>query len=228
VEEVPPISKDNLCDRQTNRTAAAIQRPPLIDYHELAKIKPSLCQDHHTVGFDSWNALKAAIQEANKLSVERFVRWSRFFSEADGFTGTFEDDSLYYEEDIVLPICPGVRLKASRGPIFINAPNLILTCDGCEVYVGGSHFSFGAHAKHVLVRGITFRGATTSSLVFFNHGAFVSFEDCAWYDNAAITGRYGAVADVNSTSVIHFYRCHIGNSQKGETPGLASSLSVRT
>jgi hypothetical protein len=199
----------------------------MVDYHRLATVRPKLCNDHVSVGFDSWSTLKAAIGEANTLSVERFVRWSRYFAEAEGFKGTFLDDSLYYEEDIILPICPGTRLKARRGPIFINSPNVIITCEGCEVSVGGSHFSFGAHAKHVLLRGITFRGATTSSIVFFNHGAFVSFEDCAWFDNAAITGRFGAVADVNSTSVVNFYRCHIGNSQKGEAPGLASSLSVR-
>jgi hypothetical protein len=226
VEEVAPI--ETTSQNETKGTQHIMDRPPpLVDYQRLATVRPKLCKDHLSVGFDSWSTLKAAVDEANTLSVERFVRWSRYFAEAEDFRGTFLDDSLYYEEDIVLPICPGIRLKARRGPIFINCPNLILTCDGCEISVGGSHFSFGTHAKHVLLRGITFRGATTSSLVFFNHGAFVSFEDCAWFNNAAITGRFGAVADVNSTSVVNFYRCHIGNSQKGEAPGLASSLSVR-
>lgn len=229
VDEVPRIGKEGDNPYSNLTASASMAVPPKVDYAERASVRPSLCSDHYSVGYDSWDTLKLAIQEANSISVERFVRWSRFFAEADGFAGTFQDDALYYEEDIILPICPGARWKASRGPIFINAPNLIITCEGCEILLsGGSHFSFGAHAKHVVVRGVTFRGATTSSLLFFKHGAFVSFEDCAWYENAAVTGRFGAVADVNSTSVVHFHRCHIGNSQKGEAPGLASSLSVRT
>jgi hypothetical protein len=213
----------------TNSTTArsADPTPPSVEYHRLATVRPSLCRDRNSVGFDSWRTLEEAVREANSLSVERFVQWSRYFAEAADFTGVFEDDSMYYEEDIILPICPGTRLRARRGPIFINAPNLMITCDGCEVSVGGTHLSFGPHAKNVLIRGVTFRGATESSLVFFQHGAHVTFEDCAWFDNAAVSGRFGAVADVNSTSVVNFSRCHIGNSQRGETSGLSSSLSVR-
>jgi hypothetical protein len=211
----------------TTAARAADLSPPSVEYHRLASVRPSLCRDHRSLGFDSWSSLQDAVREANSLSVERFVRWSRYFAEAVDFAGVFEDDSMYYEEDTILPICPGSRLRARRGPIFINAPNLIISCEGCEVSVGGTHLSFGPHAKNVLIRGVTFRGATESSLVFFQHGAHVTFEDCAWFDNAAISGRFGAVADVNSTSVVNFARCHIGNSQRGEAPGLASSLSVR-
>jgi hypothetical protein len=218
-------SKESGTNTTTARTADL--SPPSVDYYKLATVRPSLCRDHHSVGFDSWKTLQDAVREANSLSVERFVRWSRYFAEAVDFAGVFEDDSMYYEEDILLPICPGSRLRARRGPIFINAPNLIITCDGCEVAVGGSHLSFGPHAKNVLIRGVTFRGATESSLVFFQHGSHVTFEDCAWFDNAAISDRFGAVADVNSTSVVNFSRCHIGKSQRGEPPGLVSSLSVR-
>lgn len=211
----------------TTTSRAADVSPPSVEYHRLATVRPSFCKDHRSVGFESWSTLQEAVQEANSLSVERFVRWSRYFAEAVDFKGVFEDDSLYYEEDIVLPICPGSRLRARRGPIFINAPNLIITCDGCEVSVGGTHLSFGPHAKNVLIRGVTFRGATTSSLAFYHNGAHVTFEDCAWYDNVDTTGRFGAVADVNSISVVNFSRCRISNSQRGEVPGLASSLLVR-
>jgi len=197
------------------------------------KIRPKPCKGddlYRTLGFDDWATLSDAIREANSLSVDRFVRWSRFFAEADtNFRGTFDDDSLYYEEDFVVNVCPGTTLRARTGPIFVNAPNVVLSCPGgaCVVEVGGSHFSFGPHAKNVLIRGFTFRKAQSSSLVFFETGADVSFEDCAWYnDNKALTDRLGAVADINSTSSVSFYRCHIGNSQP--QGGQASALSVRS
>jgi hypothetical protein len=202
-------------------------KPPKVNYYELSKVKPKLCSDHVTVGLDDWNTLKAAIQEANAINVERFIRWSRFWAYADSFTGVFDDDTLYYEQDIIITICPGTTLRSRNGPIFINVPNLILRCDACTVEVGGSHFSFGRHATNVLIRGFEFKKARSSSLLFWHDGADVVLEDCHWRDNSAIASRYGAVADVNSTSIVNFNRCRIGNSQRGETPGLASSLSVR-
>lgn len=200
--------------------------PPEIDIGSAVAHLPRQCADGVTTGFESWSDLKAAITEANKISVEKFVRWSRFFADS-GFTGTFEDDRLYYEEEVVFTICPGAKLQARKGPIFINTPNIILECEGCVVNVGASHFSFGPNAKNVLVRGFTFTKAWSSSLLFFHNGAKVTFEDCLWHGNAAINNRYGAVADINSTSVVNFYRCNIDQGRKGESD-LASSLSIRS
>ena len=205
--------------------SGTIARPPAMDTTTLL-IHQKLCADGSTTGFDTWDSLKAAILEANKLSVDKFVRWSRFFADND-FAGTFNEDELYYEQEVVLRICPGTKLRAKQGPIFINAPNLILECEGCIVSVGASHFSFGPNAKNVLIRGVTFTKASTSSLLFFHNGAEVAFEDCFWHGNAAINSRFGAVADINSTSNVNFYRCNIGRSRRGEND-LASSLSIRT
>lgn len=147
----------------------------------------------------------------------------------------------YYDEDIVFTICPGSTLKAKKGPIFINAENIQIECGDpeefnyiraaqksasfpaphssfswesptCTLDAGGTHLAFGAHAKNVLVRGIVFQSAQTSSLAFHHDGAQASFEDCIWMDNAGVHGKYGAVADVNSTSNVNFYRCGIGPS----------------
>jgi hypothetical protein len=102
----------------------------------------------------------------------------------------------------------------------------------CAIDMAGTHLSFGPHARNVLIRGITFRGATTSSLTFHHHGADVRFEDCYWLYNSGGTVRHaapqgqqpggyddaygmggtttttaGAVADLNSTSSVSFHRC---------------------
>ena len=200
-------------------------RPPVMESTTLT-IQPKLCADGSTIGFDTWDSLKTAVLEANKLSVDQFVRWSRFFADND-ISGTFNEAELYYEQEMVFKICPGTKLRAKKGPIFINAPNVILECEGCTVSVGASHFSFGPNAKNVVIRGITFTKASTSSLLFFHNGAEVAFEDCFWHGNTAINSRFGAVADINSTSNVNFYRCNIGRGRRGEND-LASSLSIRT
>jgi G:T/U-mismatch repair DNA glycosylase len=133
--------------------------------------------------------------------------------------------------------------------IFINAEDITIECDTCVIDLPGTHFSFGPHAKNVHIRGITFRGATTSSLTFHHHGSDVRFEDCYWLYNSGspirnfVIGQNvggsggdgsstasgnnpttnmnngmpggagggstmgGAVADLNSTSIVAFYRC---------------------
>jgi hypothetical protein len=125
------------------------------------------------------------------------------------------------------------------GPIFVNAEDVTIECDMCAIDMLGTHLSFGPHAKNVLVRGITFRGATTSSLTFHHHGADVRLEDCYWLYNSGgtvrngphgdgdggsggggggdgggnsggmVTTTAGAVADLNSTSSVSFHRCVI-------------------
>jgi hypothetical protein len=202
---------------------------PAIDLRE-STIHPTLCSDGYTRGFNNWATLKAAVQEANSISAERFMKWSAYFAYVGKSFSAFEDESLYYEQDVLFTICPGATLKSRRGPIYINAENVVIECEGCTIDVGGTHLAFGPHAKNVLVRGITFKGAHTSSLTFFHDGAEASFEDCFWIGNSGISGKFGAVADVNSTSTVNFYRCEIGQGPKGfggVPQGSASSLSIR-
>jgi hypothetical protein len=203
-------------------------KPPQIDYFALATVKPNLCADHQTLGYDNWDVLKSAVHEVNTISVESFVRWSRYFADHEDFAGTFNDDALYYEEENVLTICPGITLSSKKGgPIFINAPNLIVECDECTIQGGPSHFSFGPHAKNVKIRGLRFKQASASSLTFHHNGAHVTFEDCSWFENTNGWFANGMVADVNSSSNVHFYRCLAGRNHRGETTALASALSFR-
>ena len=193
-------------------------------------ILPSLCSDGVTLGFDNWSKLRAAMHEANSISAERFMKWNEYFA-TNSFTA-FQDDRLYYEDDMVFSICPGTTLRARKGPIFINAENVVLECEeNCMVDVGGTHLAFGANAKNILIRGITFRRASTSSLTFFHDGADVSFEDCSWINESGISNYYGSIANVNSTSIINFYRCEIGLGKKhiamGTTSASTNSLSIR-
>jgi len=193
-------------------------------------ILPSLCSDGMTLGFDNWAKLRNAMHEANSISAERFMKWNEYFA-TNSFTA-FQDDRLYYEEDIVFSICPGATLQARKGPIFINAENVVLECkESCVVDVGGTHLAFGANAKNILIRGITFRRASTSSLTFFHDGADVSFEDCSWINDSGISNYYGSIANVNSTSIVNFYRCEIGLGKKhiamGTTSASTNSLSIR-
>lgn len=133
------------------------------------------------------------------------------------------------------------RSKNKMAPIFINAEDIVIECDSCIVDVPGTHLSFGPHAKNVLVRGVTFRGATSSSLTFHHHGAEATFEDCFWLSNSGgsvssrnsgaggggdivggiggsgqvtSTTTSGAVADLNSTSTVAFYRCVIDDQRQ--------------
>mmetsp|Transcript_27919 Transcript_27919/g.31364 ORF Transcript_27919/g.31364 Transcript_27919/m.31364 type:complete len:426 (-) Transcript_27919:257-1534(-) len=191
---------------------------------------PLLCSDGVTLGFDSWAKLRTAVQEANSISAERYMKWNEYFA-TNSFTA-FQDDRLYYEEDVIFSICPGTVLRARKGPIFINAENVVLECEGkCVVDVGGTHLAFGANAKNILIRGIAFRRASASSLTFFHDGADVSFEDCSWINEYGINNYIGSIANVNSTSIINFYRCEIGLGGKMITMGTSSattnSLSIR-
>ena len=128
---------------------------------------------------------------------------------------------------------PASKMKNKLSPIFINAEDITIECDMCSVDLPGTHFAFGPHAKNVKIRGMTFRGATTSSLQFHHHGAEVSLFDCYWLYNSggvvsssrngphanvngndrvlfdSSTTTAGAVADLNSTSTVTFFRCVI-------------------
>ena len=206
--------------------------------------KPKLCSDGKTMGYDSWNSLNAAVEGVNRYSAERFELWHDYFVEvirAQEASGTrctvvnkdcrapqtFEEDWMYYEEEIAMTICPGAVLrKSSRGPIFVNTESLIFECDDCTIQAHGTHMAFGPEAKNVLVRGITFMHATSSSLVFYYDGAEASFENCHFVDNRARLNSLGALADVNSTATVNFYRCSV-TKPWGRRYEMSSTLSIR-
>lgn len=196
-------------------------------------IRPKQCSDGLTLGFDDWHTLKAAVQEANSISAERFMKWSAYFAKVGKTFTAFDDDRLYYEQDVIFTVCPGAILRARRGPIYINAENVVIQCDQCTIDVGGTHLNFGPHAKNVLIRGVTFKNAYSSSLTLFHDGAEASFEDCFWVGNSGLNGKFGGVADVNSTSILNFYRCEVSQGNKVSAlgnvhPGATSSLSIRS
>lgn len=202
---------------------------PIVQLRETT-IHPTTCKDG-SLGFDSWNSLKAAVQEANSISAERFMKWSSYFANVGKQFSAFHDDMMYYEEDVIFHICPETTLKTRKGPIFLNAENIVIECEGCTIDAGGTHLAFGPHAKNAFIRGITFRGAHSSSLTFFHNGADATFEDCSWIGNTGINSKFGAVADINSTSFVNFYRCEIGHGRLGffggSSPAASSSLSIR-
>ncbi len=95
----------------------------------------------------------------------------------------------------------------------MNHPEVVIECDGCTLDMGGTHFRFGGEAKGVTIRGISLMGASTSSLLFDEDGAEVTFEDCTWINNSGLMDD-GAVADLNYTSTVLFYRCEISDSKQ--------------
>lgn len=203
---------------------------PRLSYEEMARIKPKLCSDGITYGYDTWNDLQKAIQDANAFSAEHFVRWNEFFATSGDLIAlsSLDDPNVLYEQEIHLTICPGAKLRSKSGPIFVNAENIFLGCDGCVLEIArGSHMSFGPQAKNVHIRGLFFQGAKSSSLLFHYDGADVFFEECLFAYNVALQKQLGTVADLNSTSFVSFSRCLMlsGTSDK---PGSTTSLSIRT
>ena len=104
-------------------------------------------------------------------------------------------------------ICPGAyihtprKLKLKYTSIFINTESLEIKCTGCIWHGIGSHFTFGPQAKNVWIRGITFTGATTSSLLFPYHGSEVNFLRCNWFHNRGY-GTHGPIMDVVSARYV--------------------------
>eukprot|EP00956_Cyclotella_meneghiniana_P043659 scaffold282078_cov79-Cyclotella_meneghiniana.AAC.1 len=222
-------------------------------------VLPKVCSDGRTLGFDNWFHLKDAISEANALAAEDFLRWNKYLV-ASLNNPDLEEPVFDVPDPFV--ICPGAKLNQRHPPrmsiwswltsffidtpnqykpnnnklssIYINAEDITIQCDRCTIDLPGTHFSFGPHAN-AWIKGITFRGATTSSLTLHHHGATASFEDCYWlYNSGGIvasknnpvgtinlegssvggTMNGGAVADVNSTSSITFYRCCIDDQRQ--------------
>ena len=217
--------------------------PNMGSLDDWVRSKPTLCSDGTTIGYDSWNSLVSAVEDVNRYSAERFELWHDYFvkvvqaQEAAAECSvvnkdcraphTFDEDWMYYEEQIIMTICPrAVLRKRSRGPIFVNTESMVFECDDCTIQAHGTHMSFGPEAKNVLVRGITFKHATTSSLVFYYDGAEVSFENCHFFDSRARMKTWGAIADVNSTAIVNFYRCSV-TQPFGRIREQSSSLSIR-
>ena len=239
-------SRLNSTDRTTSGDAVhghhgVIYEDQHLTFPQLSqpKILPSPCRSDNgkTIGFDNWDKLSKAVLEVNALSAERFMKWQQWFVTYQHAFRAFDDDRFYYDDKIVLTICPRTKLRApsrssyltshnSPPAIYINAENVLLECDGCVLSGGGTHLSFGSFAKNVLVRGVTFEHASTSSLTFFQDGADVTFEDCLWSDNKGSTTKFGSVADVNSTSIVNFFRCEIAVTTDS-IGSSSSSLSIR-
>jgi hypothetical protein len=191
---------------------------------------PILCSDGFTRGYDDWRMLRAAIHNLNNYHRSEWNtlqdEWNVHHPNKHG------DDNLYYDilqqngrgsfdivySDAIEPftICPGATLRGRNfrgGGIYVNHPEVVIECDGCTLDMGGTHFRFGGEAKGVTIRGISLMGASTSSLLFDEDGAEVTFEDCTWINNSGLMDD-GAVADLNSTSTVLFYRCEISDSKQ--------------
>ena len=222
-------------------------------------VLPTLCSDGITMGFDNWFTLRDAITEANALEAEDFLRWNKYL--VMSLEDPELEEPMFPAPDPFV-ICPGAKLNQVHPPrmslmawvnsffsaapasqyrpnknklssIYINAEDITIECDRCLIDLPGTHFSFGPHAKNAWIKGVTFRGATTSSLTLHHNGATANFQDCYWlYNSGGIvaaknnnpmgsmsmeggTMNAGAVADVNSTSGITFYRCSIDDQRQG-------------
>jgi hypothetical protein len=225
------------------------------------EVVPTLCPDGRTYGYSDWFTLRDAISEANTLAAQDFLRWNKYLV---SMLENPDIEAPVFSAPEPFVICPGVKLSQKHPPrtsmasylssffgygalpslrnknklssIYVNAEDIVIVCDQCLIDLPGTHFSFGPHAHNVVVKGITFKSATTSSLTFHHHGASASFHDCYWlYNSGGIvasknnpigtinldgsnvggTMNAGAVADVNSTSSVAFYRCSIDDQRQG-------------
>lgn len=145
-----------------------------------SKVHPTICSDGVTIGYEDWSTLKAAVEEANALSAERFMKWNEYYASLDKSGGSptsspvnanqhdhphekasspYDEDFLrqYYDDDIVFRICPGSKLKAAKGPIFFNAENIVIECGDHEEALQHIHGNRGASAS------ASSRSSTTSA-----------------------------------------------------------------
>jgi len=229
-----------------------------------SKFHPTLCKDGHTFGYSDWITLRNAVHELSNAYTYSVFRWGhynaamteyeiiKFMHETNVEKNPDRRQDLTIEPPPQLPqhltdlldmppdpftICPHVTLRSQRHlPIHIDAEDVVIECDSCIIDVSGTHFSFGTKAKNVVVRGLTMMGATASSLIFHRDGAEANFEDCYWVNNQG-AGVHGAVADMNSTSSVNFFRCEISDAKHspprpygspGMPNGFVSSLTMRS
>eukprot|EP00977_Amphora_coffeiformis_P025618 scaffold20863_cov181-Amphora_coffeaeformis.AAC.1 len=215
------------CARPDKRGVA--EKPPNTSFDAFTDIRPHLCGDGKTYGYETFKELEEIIEEINAYSHGRYVEWDSFYERAsDTFDGTFDDPALYFDEEIVVRICPKTTLRRRKGhALYINAENVLIECEDCIMEIkSGTHMIFGPYAQEVTVRGIHFKGATETSVRFPYDGAEVYFEDCYFSSNISRGKHIGTVADVNSTSSVDFMRCLM---EKDTSNSMASSsLSIRT
>lgn len=223
------------------------------------RYQPTLCNDRQTIGFTDLSTLRNAISELNSaytLAVSRWEHYNAALAEYKIIKFNHQHDTASGEVDIEAPpplpehilvilqtepdpfiICPHTTLRGSslagrHLPIYIDAEDVLVECNTCVLDTPGTHFSFGPHAKNVIVRGVTMMGATESSIIFRHNGAEVNFEDCYWVNNDSV-GIHGSVADVNSTSIVKFYRCEVSDVKQSSRTGtyspnqMSSSLTLR-
>lgn len=185
------------------------------------KYQPQKCRKHpHVVGFDNISTLRLSLQEMNdayEYAVQRFRHYNAALMEYNRIRSNATHSNgrnihiqpppplpQYIQDFLNIPpepyiICPHTRLVQyiHPNPLYINFEDAIITCTGCIIDMRGSHMSFGKLAKNALVQGITFKGATDSSIIFRENGAEVIFEECFWTGNAG-TAVQGSVLDMDS------------------------------
>jgi len=199
------------------------------------KYLPSKCKDGSTHGFSDYTTFRNAVNEMSASysdAVKRYQEHGGALQE-NAQLGRQSSDNIVSEDIPKLPeyildflnivpdpfvICPGAHLRPliheRPSAIFINAEDVTIECNACIIEAPGTHLSFGPLAKNALVRGVTFIGATDTSVIFRHDGANAVFEDCSFFQNEG-AGAQGAVVDVNSTSTVEFYRCEINEFQSG-------------
>jgi len=221
------------------------------------RYQPTLCKDGQTYGFSDLVTLRNAIHELGDAYQQAVLRWDHYHNAVSEYETIKFLHEQSGEVQIELPpplpdhltavlemepdpfvICPFASLRSPLGrhlTININAEDVVIECDSCVIDTPGTHFSFGPYAKNVLIKGITMMGATETSIVFRHDGADASFEDCYWVNNDSI-GMNGAVADMNSTSTVKFFRCEISDMKQapprvgihGVSNTVTSSLTLRS
>lgn len=225
---VEDLDGDGDCVRSEDD--AADDEPPTMTFDDYTDIRPHLCSDGKTYGYETYGELEEILKEINAYSHDRYVEWDNFYERtSETFDGTFDDPNLYFDEEILVTICPKSVLKRRRGnALYVNAENILIECEDCMIEIkSGSHMIFGPYAQDVMVRGIHFKGATETSVRFPHDGAEVYFEDCYFSDNGSRGKHIGTVADVNSTSSVDFLRCLMEKDVESNVLA-ASSLSIRT
>ena len=216
-------------NRDHESTTTTSTEPPQISFDDFTQLRPHLCSDGKTYGYDTYKELEDILSEINLYSHDRYVEWDSFYERtSDTFNGTFKDPNQYFDEEILVTICPNAVLRRRKGPaLYVNAENVLIECEDCVIDVkSGSHMIFGPYAQDVMIRGIHFKGATETSVRFPYDGAEVYFEDCFFSLNSSRGKHIGTVADVNSTSSVDFMRCLM--EKDADIIVATSSLSIRT
>lgn len=239
------IAQDYVEYQDLKRQEEARERPAFKALEPMFRSHPpKLCaSDGRTYGYSDLATLRLAIDEANRRDAESVVlldeydrNYERYVQDPDG-----HKEPIPPVISIPSPyvLCPGAILKKKSRrvmqPIEINATELTIVCyNSCRIEGAGTHLTFGPRARDVLIKGVTFKGATTSSLVFPQHGAEVTFEDCFFSHNLGNSANNtGAIADLNSTSSVSFYRCEISDTKQmvtqvaGVQQQVSSSLTIR-